>query len=137
MVKLRFHTDVVGRRREILQTLGDQNRISGSPFHKRWAIAGVTLIILFFSAVSGEAGMVYGRISKEGGFILANRTFVLMDENRKNSVNVQTDRQGNYSIMIPPGVYRVRFTDEAGEWEAQVRSYPNASQQDIQLRRRR
>lgn len=137
MVKLRFHKDAVGRKTEILQTLGHQNGIYGSPFRKRWAIAGVTLIILFFSAVSAEAGMVYGRISKEGGFILGNRTFVLMDENRKNSVNVQTDPQGNYSIMIPPGVYRVRYTDEAGEWEAQVWSYPNATQQDIQLRMRR
>ena len=136
MVKLRVYTDAVGRNIEILQPLGYRNGTSGSPFRKRWAVAGVPLIILFLFVASAESGVVYGRISKEN-VILGNRTFVLIDESKGNSVNVQTDLRGNYSVMIPAGVYRARYTDEVGEWEAQVWSYPNATQQDIQLRRRK
>jgi hypothetical protein len=67
---------------------------------------------------------------------LGNMTFTLTDE-RGNSIQVKTDPQGNYRIMIPPGVYRVTYTEGNVVWGAEIRSYPNEIQQDIQLRQRR
>jgi hypothetical protein len=67
---------------------------------------------------------------------LGNATFTLTDE-RGNSIQVKTDPQGNYRIMIPPGVFRVTYMEGNVVWDTEIGSYPNEVQQDIQLRQRR
>lgn len=102
---------------------------------KKWGIWIMAVGFLFCFALSSEAGLVYGRLMRDGQ-VLGNRTFTLTDE-RGNSIQVQTDSQGNYRIMIPPGIYRVTSTEGNVGWGAEIRSYPNEVQQDIQLRQRR
>jgi hypothetical protein len=102
---------------------------------KKWVIWMMAVGFLFCFSVSSEAGLVYGRLMRDGQ-VLGDKTFTLTDE-RRNSIQVQTDSQGKYRIMIPPGVYRVTWTEGNVVWGAEIRSYPNEVQQDIQLRQRR
>jgi hypothetical protein len=119
----------------ILSTIKSKHGFSRGGIGKKWGIWMMTVGFLFCFCVSSEAGLVYGRLMRDGQ-VLGNRTFTLTDE-RGNSIRVQTDSQGNYRIMIPPGIYRVTCTEGNVVWGAEIRSYPNEVNQNIQLRQRR
>jgi hypothetical protein len=134
MVKVRFHRDGVDRKKELLQPLGDGNGISGRLFRKRWMISGMTLIMFLFSAISAEAGMVYGRVSGvEGGVFTPEDTFEIYDSQNRRLKEVRTDSEGGYSVLLPEGVFRVIYHNT---WEAWIQSTPSAVRQDIYLRPR-
>jgi hypothetical protein len=133
----KIHTFLVPKQKRQVQTLRFQGseRARYPRFWLTGRLAFLALFLIFCLAVPSEAGLVYGRLMRDSK-ALGNMTFTLTDE-RGNSIQVKTDPQGNYRIMIPPGVYRVTYTEGNVVWGAEIRSYPNEIQQDIQLRQRR
>ena len=96
-------------------------------------LACLAFAVIFSSVVPTEAGMVYGHVSLNGG-TFPPQGILTLDANG-NSFTIRTDRNGNYNVFLPPGVYTVTFAQEGATWSATIRSYPNPVKQDIRMRR--
>ena len=96
-------------------------------------LACLAFAVIFSSVVPTEAGMVYGHVSLNGG-AFPPQGILTLDANG-NSFTIRTDRNGNYNVFLPPGVYAVTFAQEGATWSATIRSYPNPVKQDIRMRR--
>ena len=96
-------------------------------------LACLAFAVIFSSVVPTEAGMVYGHVSLDGGAFPPQGILTL--DAKGNRFTIRTDRNGNYNVFLPPGVYKVTFTRGRATWSATIRSYPNPVKQDISMRR--
>jgi hypothetical protein len=111
-------------------------------FHKRYcdwiqvirALLCLAFILVLF-AVPAEAGMVYGRVYCDGCDLPQQITFTVTNEAKNNEdFSVTTDNNRNYSMFLPPGIYRVEVTYARNKkWRARIRSYSNPIREDIYL----
>jgi hypothetical protein len=137
MVKRRIHTDAVGGKAEILQPLGYRNGTYSSLFRKRWAFAGVTLMILFFFVASAESGMVYGGIFGVDQELQVGDTLSLFNEKGvRLEAKIKVDEYKGYTINLPQGIYRVEFNKSGNTWEAWIQSFPQSIRQDINFQKK-
>lgn len=102
---------------------------------KRWRVvrAGLGLATVSALFVSGpaDADLVYGRVYDETGRALPGHTFNIEDSTQGVvKSGVTTDKDGGYSLFLPPGIYTVR----SGSRAARIRSIPEPFRQDIHLR---
>jgi len=109
--------------------------------HKRYcewiqvsrALLCLAFILVFF-AVPAEAGMVYGHVYCDGCNLPQQVTFTVTNEANNESFSVTTDNNRDYSMFLPPGIYRVEVNHAHDRsWQARIRSYSNPIREDIYL----
>jgi hypothetical protein len=92
--------------------------------------AAAVLALLLCCAMPAQAGTVSGRVTLAGKRFPAGGVLTLTDEGGTR-MEVGTDSRGDFSIVLPPGVYTVTYR----EWTAKLRAYPGPARQDIELRK--
>lgn len=100
-----------------------------------WTIVSMAFTLLLCLAISAEAGMVSGRVRGADDNFEPGDEFIVFDAQERR-FPVTTDQNRNYSILLPPGVYRVEFKKNDLVWEAWIQSSTQPVHQDIILRRR-
>lgn len=101
---------------------------------KKWNAWILAVSFLFCFPFYSEAGSVYGRLVKDN-MVLKNESFILSKDN-VNYMQVKTDSNGYFNIMIPPGKYAVTYNEKNIYYDATLWSYQNEVRQDIHLIRR-
>lgn len=91
------------------------------------------IALVFYHPFSACADLVYGRVyDKRRTFQPEKDTFLVEDPTGKVvAERVGTNKDGAYSLFLPPGVYRVKFPDGRN---ATIQSYPEPIRQDIHLK---
>ena len=99
--------------------------------------AAAILTLLLCCGLPAQAGTVSGQVTLAGERFPAGGVLTLTDAGGSR-MQVGPDRRGEFSIVLPPGTYRVTYRDAAGgEWTARLRAYPGPARQNIELRRGR
>src|SRR5262252_1416571 len=93
------------------------------------------LILIIYTTVPAEAGMVYGHIYGEMKSVNPEITIEDSKGNEVKDVKVTIDKYKNYSVFILPGVYKITFKDQNNTWEAVIQSYPQTIRQDMYLKK--
>ena len=86
-------------------------------------------IALMLPATAG-AGMVSGEV-REGGKPLKEAEIEVKDS-RNNSFKVKTDKNGKYSVNLPPGIYKATGGKDKSKGVL-IQSSPQPSRQDIEF----
>ena len=69
------------------------------------------LCLILQVAAQTETGRIQGTVSDQAGAVVAGATVSVTDAATNRNVKVQTDQDGNYSILaLNPGVYQIEIT---------------------------
>ncbi|GEM_PF-5733224 len=111
----------------------------GNPRRRRprawWTLVPLVLGLILCLSVTVEAGMVYGRVYGAEDVFKGGDAFELEKKGGK-TIEVKTDESRGYSIILEPGIYRVRFKRDGTLWEAWIQSSSGSLRQDIHLKRK-
>jgi hypothetical protein len=81
------------------------------------------------------ADVVYGRVYI-GDQPQGSKTLALRDSNNNPAHVLVTDGNGNFSVFLAPGTYRIEFNENGATWVGTIESYPQPAHQDIYLKKR-
>jgi hypothetical protein len=81
------------------------------------------------------ADVVYGRVYADGQ-VQRSKTLALRDSNNHPAHDLVTDENGNFSVFLAPGTYRIEFNENGATWVGAIESYPQPAHQDIYLKKR-
>ncbi len=118
---------------EILKIAQRHKRLCARKYVGRLLLYMTFMLVLF--AVPASAGMVYGHVYCD--YCKSSTGIMLYMTNKSNNerFSTTTDGNGDYSIFLPPGIYKVEAVgadNERGQ-PTKIRSFSNSVRQDIYL----
>lgn len=99
-----------------------------------WAVVFVAFALLLCVSIYAEADLVYGRVYGAKGKFPPEGTFKLTNRDDGKVYSVKTDKNKGYSIVLPQGIYDVKFEDSDNiRWVATIHSVDRPTREDIYL----
>ncbi len=95
----------------------------------------LTLPLLLCLTVSAWADFVSGRVFDPNQKPVPNMAFTA-DDGKGHQVTFKTDNSGNFSVYLDPGTYQVHPSADQ-TLAGQVRGYPQSTQEDIHLEKKK